>query len=55
MSMMPNEQERERKLNLMKFLILKAEKENLRDHKTKEEMSKHIIKIIKQIDAKKDL
>lgn len=54
MSMTHDDQGREKKINLMKFLILKAEKDNLRDHKTKEEMSKHIIKIIKQIDAKID-
>ena len=50
MSSMNNNQDREKKLNLMKIMILSAEKKNLNTReKNATQMSEEIIKIIKNI------
>lgn len=51
-----NDAEREKKINVMKVMILKAEQENLRTReKTATQMSEHIVTIIKNIHNRKDI
>ena len=48
--------ERKRKLDIMKVMILRAEKQNLNTREMKsEEMANHIIKIIKNVHNRKDI
>ena len=48
--------ERKRKLDIMKVMILRAEKQNLNTREKKsEEMANHIIAIIKNVHNRKDL
>ena len=55
MSMM-TDAERKRKLDIMKVMILKAEKQNLNTREKKsEEMANHIITIIKNVHKRTDL
>lgn len=48
--------ERKRKLDIMKVMILRAEKQNLNTREMKsEEMANNIIKIIKNVHNRKDI
>lgn len=50
------EQERKKRLDLMKVMILSAEKTNLNTREKKaEEMANYILKIIKNIHNRKDI
>lgn len=48
--------ERESKLNMMKIMILNAEKKNLNTRERKaEDMAKYIVQIIKNVHNRKDI